>query len=262
MFMVIKNFFADVTFNFVKRITKNLNMKKLSFLITLLLSYSLLFAQTVVHDANAQVRNVSSFHQVEVSTGIHLYLKQGNTNAVAVSAPSEFINFVKTEVENGELHIYVENKGFKNWSNKNKNIKAYVTIQTIDGLEANSGALAETDGNINANNLKISLSSGAQLNGDFTASKMRIDQSSGSQSTIKGKVSDVDIKASSGAQLSGYELSSETCKADASSGSEVEVTVNKTLDASANSGGSIEYKGNASVTNLSNSSGGRVKKQS
>ncbi len=48
---------------------------------------------------NAQVRNVGSFHAVEVSNGIHLILKQGNTDAVAVSASSpDLISKIKTEV--------------------------------------------------------------------------------------------------------------------------------------------------------------------
>ncbi len=252
-----------VTFSFVNRTTKKYKMKKLLGLLILLSCASVPFAQnTTVHDDNAQVRNVGSFHAIEVSTGIHLYLKQGNTTAVAVSASSqEFVSRIKTEVENGELKIYFDNKGW-NGNNRNRELKAYVTCTNIDALEANSGADAETDGNINASDLKITLSSGANFDGQITALKLSINQSSGSQSNIKGKVSDVDIRTNSGSQLNGYNLISENCKADASSGSDIEITVNKTLDASANSGGGIDYKGSATITNVSNSSGGRIKKQS
>lgn len=237
-------------------------MKKLPVLLILLLFASVSFAQnTTIHDDNAQVRNVGSFHAIEVSSGIHLYLKQGSTNAVAVSASSQdLLSRIKTEVENGELKIYFDNKGWKN--NKNRQLKAYVTCTNIDALDANSGADAETDGNINATDLKVTISSGANFDGQLTASKLSINQSSGSQSHIKGKVDDVDIRTSSGSQMSGYDLVSETCKADASSGSGIEITVNKTLDASASSGGGIDYKGNASISSISNSSGGRIKKQS
>lgn len=239
-------------------------MKKVILILLLLVSSAVLFAQDkIVHDANAQVRNVASFHAVEVSSGIHLILKQGNTDAVAVSASSaEFISKMKTEVVNGKLKIYVDTDWLKNWNSKNKNLKAYVTIKSIDELEVNSGADAETDGNISASNLNISLSSGADFNGTITASKLWIDQSSGSDMTIKGKVQAVEIKTSSGADFNGYDLVSETCKAHASSGSDIEITVNKELEAEASSGGGINYKGNASITNIQNSSGGRIKKQS
>lgn len=239
-------------------------MKKIILFASILFSSACLFVQNATaQDNNAQTRNVSSFHQVEVSSGIHLYLKQGNAIAVSVSASSpEISSRIKTEVENGRLKIYIDRKGITNWDSKGKNLKAYVTIKDIDALEVNSGADAETDGNINSNELKISLSSGAGFSGAVTASKLWVDQSSGSDMLIKGKVGEASVKTSSGANFKGYDLESETCNADASSGSGIEITVNKELNAIASSGGGIDYKGNAAVKSISNSSGGRIKKQS
>ena len=237
-------------------------MKKLIVLLPALIFTGFVFAQnTVVHDANAEVRNVSSFHAIEVSNGINLILKQGNEEAVAVSAATpEIRSRIKTEVNNGKLKIYFDNRGWKDWNIK-KQLKAYVSIKNIDGLEANSGADVNTDGNISASNVNISLSSGADFDGMFTATSLNIDQSSGSDMTIKGKVADLKISTSSGSDFNGYDLISETCKADASSGSDIEITVNKELQAQASSGGDINYKGNGVITNISNSSGGKVKKQ-
>lgn len=238
-------------------------MKKAIIILSLLLCCSVLLAQNkIVYDANAQVRPISSFHAIEVSTGINLILKQGNSDAVAVSASSaEFISRIKTVVENGKLKIYFDNEGHKNWNSAKKNLKAYVTCKNIDALEANSGADATTDGNFKASDLKITLSSGADFDGELTASKLWINQSSGSDMEIKGKVDYIEIKTSSGSDFKGYDLISETCKADASSGSEIEITVNKELQAEASSGGDINYKGSATATSVSNSSGGRIKKQ-
>lgn len=237
-------------------------MKKLVVLLPFLFSVGFLFAQDkIVYDANAEVRQVSSFHAIEVSNGINLIIKQGSTEAVAVSASSSDIrDRIKTEVVNGKLKIYFDNHGWHDWSIK-KNLKAYVSFKNIDALEANSGADASTDGNINVTNLNIDLSSGADFDGTVTATSLDIDQSSGSDMHIQGKVSDLKITTSSGSDFNGYDLVSETCKADASSGSDIEITVNKELQAEASSGGDINYKGSAVITNVSNSSGGKIKKQ-
>ncbi|HEY2726660.1 MAG TPA: head GIN domain-containing protein [Parafilimonas sp.] len=238
-------------------------MKKIIVLLPFLFSVFLLTAQnTVVHDANAEVRKVSSFHAIQVSSGINLIITQSNEEAVAVSASSpEIRSRIKTEVENGKLKIYFDNRDEKNWNNK-KELKAYVSFKNLDGLEGNSGADISTDGNININSLDMTLSSGAGFNGMVTATHLDIDQSSGSDMHIKGKVSDLKITTSSGSDFNGYDLVSETCKADASSGSGIEITVNKELQAQASSGGDINYKGSGVITNISNSSGGKVKKQS
>ena len=238
-------------------------MKKLLVLLPFLFSVAFLTAQnTVVHDANAEVRKVSSFHAIVVSNGIDLVITQSTAEAVAVSASTpEIRSRIKTEVVNGELKIYFDNKGWKNWKN-NKELKAYVSFKNLDGLEANSGADVSTDGNINVNSMDMNLSSGAGFNGTVTASHLNIDQSSGSDMHIKGKVADLKITTSSGSDFNGYDLISENCKADASSGSGIEITVNKELQAEASSGGGINYKGNGTITSVSNSSGGKVKKQS
>ncbi|MFT4153637.1 head GIN domain-containing protein [Parafilimonas sp.] len=237
-------------------------MKKLFILFSFLSYAAILNAQsTVIRDANAEARKASGFHAIEVSTGIDLIITQGKEEAVAVSAASpEIRSHIITEVSNGKLKIYFDNKGMNGWHVK-KELKAYVSFTTLDALEANSGADVLTDGNINVNTLSIRLSSGADFKGDVTAAKLVVDQSSGSDMDIKGKVNDVSITTNGGSDFNGYDLVSETCKADASSGSDIEITVSKTLDASASSGGGIKYKGSASVTNISNSSGGKVKKQ-
>ncbi|MBS1744729.1 MAG: DUF2807 domain-containing protein [Bacteroidetes bacterium] len=237
-------------------------MKKLIALLPFILFLKHLEAQTtVVHDSHAEARTISSFHAIEVSNGIDLILKQGNDEAVAVSATTpEIRNRIKTEVVNGELKIYFDSKGLRSWKN-NGQLKAYVSFKNLDRLEANSGADVTTDGDINVQSLSIDLSSGADFNGSVIASQLDVKQSSGSDMTIKGRVADLKITTNSGSDFDGYDLESETCMADASSGSDIEITVNKNLKASASSGGDIKYKGNASLTSINNSSGGRIKKQ-
>lgn len=238
-------------------------MKKLILFLPVLLSVTFLFAQsTVVHDSHAEARTVTSFHAIEISSGINLTIKQGNDEAVAVSALTpEIRSRIKTKVENGTLKIYFDNDGLRGWKN-NRELKAYVSFKNIDGLEINSGSFTTIDGELNATNLNVNVSSGAGFEGIVKATKLDVDQSSGSRANLKGKVTDLKVSASSGAGFSGYELTSDNCKADASSGGNIEVNVTKELDAQASSGGGIDYKGSVSVTNISKSSGGRVAKHS
>ncbi|HEV3249578.1 MAG TPA: DUF2807 domain-containing protein, partial [Puia sp.] len=69
------------------------------------------------------------------------------------------------------------------------------------------------------------------------------------------------IQASSGSSMKGYELETDQCDANTSSGASVRVTVKKELNASASSGSEIYYKGAGVVRDLSTSSGGEVSKR-
>ena len=61
-------------------------MKKLAVAVMSLLIVVGSIAQKTYQDKNAVVRKVGNFHGIKVSHGIHLYLSQGNEEAVAVSA--------------------------------------------------------------------------------------------------------------------------------------------------------------------------------
>ena len=87
-------------------------MKKILLSLLLLVgTSSFLLAQKTINDANAEKRNVSGFHGIDVATGIHLILTEGNSEEVAVSAATvEFRNRIVTKVEGGILKIHYDSK--------------------------------------------------------------------------------------------------------------------------------------------------------
>jgi len=211
------------------------------------------------NDPNVEVRNVSGFTGVKVATGIELVLSQGNTEAVAVSAADvESRNMIVTEVKDGVLKIYFDNRQNVKWK-KARNLKAYVSAVTLKLLHASSGASVKIEGAVKANTLDVDLSSGAMLNGAFNASDIKLTQNSGSIANVNGTVQNLRIDVSSGAKFRGYDIAADKCDVDVSSGGAVEVTVNKTLEADASSGGSVRYKGACTITKAHTSSGGSVK---
>ena len=90
-------------------------MKKIIASLLLLTAAYCVQAQKTISDPNAEKRNVSGFHGVEVGSGIDLYLTQGATEAVAISASdAELRKRITTDVVNGILKIRFEyEKGWK-----------------------------------------------------------------------------------------------------------------------------------------------------
>ncbi|HUR11547.1 MAG TPA: head GIN domain-containing protein [Flavitalea sp.] len=239
-------------------------MKKILFFSFALLMTATLVAQKQVNDANAQVRSVKNFHAIKVSHGIQLFLSQGGNEAVAVSASeTEFRDKIITEVENGVLKIYYDYNFLKQLSDRRrKNLKAYVSFTRLDAIDGSSGARVEVDGTLKSDKLRIETSSGATFEGKVDANTLAVDQSSGSVMNINGSVNSLEVEGSSGSIFRGFELDVNECKAETSSGSGIQVTINKELSAEASSGGSISYKGAGVIRNIRTSSGGSVSRKS
>jgi hypothetical protein len=234
-------------------------MKKLLFIFAILSFNSFLHAQHIVNDPNAEKRNVSGFHGVEISGGIDLYLSQG-AEAVAVSASeSKFREKIKTEVKNGILKIWYESNSNVHIDWGNRKLKAYVSFKNLDMLEASGGSDVKVEGSISVSKLSLDVSGGSDFEGKVNLNDLKVDASGGSDVHISGTAKTITIDASGGSDFKGYELITDNCTVDASGGSDVYITVNKELNAESSGGSDIYYKGNGLIKNLKSSSS-KVKK--
>jgi hypothetical protein len=236
-------------------------MKKLLLIFAVLAISSFLHAQHIVNDANAEKRNVSGFHGVEVSGGIDLYLSQGE-EAVAVSASeTKFRDKIKTEVKNGVLKIWYESNSNLHIDWSNRKMKAYVSFKNLDILEASGGSDIKVEGTISVSTLSLDVSGGSDFEGKVNLNDMKVDASGGSDVHISGIAKNINVDASGGSDFKGYELITDNCTVDASGGSDVYITVNKELNAASSGGSDVYYKGNGLIKNLK-SNNSNIKKVS
>src|SRR5687767_975190 len=236
-------------------------MKKINCIIILAAISLSVCGQKTVNDANAEKRNVSGFHAIQVSGGIDLYLSQGN-EAVAVSASkTEYREKIMTKVENGILKIWFEWKNAVKMNWDNRKLRAYVSFRNLDRLEASGGSDIDVEGSINVPGLEMDMSGGSDFSGKVDIVELKIGASGGSDVSITGKSSRLTIDASGGSDFKGYGLSADVCTLDASGGSDVYITVNKELSANASGGSDVYYKGTGLVRDIK-SGGGSIKKVS
>lgn len=236
-------------------------MKKILSLLLLTGFITVAFAQKTIKDANAQKRNISGFHAIEIGGGIDLYLSQGD-EAVAVSASKdEYRDKIITEVVNGVLKIRYEWKSGLKFDWGNHKLKAYVSAKMLDDLRASGGSDVYVDGSFKATKLDMEISGGSDFHGKVESDELNVRSSGGSDVDISGKATRLTIEASGGSDFKGYDLSTDICNVEASGGSDVYITVNKELSASASGGSDVHYKGNGLIRDI-NTSGGSIKRVS
>ncbi|WP_293304224.1 head GIN domain-containing protein [Pedobacter sp. UBA5917] len=228
------------------------NLIKLSFFLFIVVTSYMSKAQET---KNYSVKN---FNSIGVSSGIDLYLTQGNSESVSIKSDAETLKDIVVE-QNGE-NINIKFKdGFK-WSGvfKNRVIKAYVNFKTLNTLAASGGSDVFTQNQIKTDKLAIRSSGGSDLKLTVICNDLSIQSSGGSDLDLKGKAENMTIQSSGGSDIDAYGLITEYAKVQASGGSDVSIYVNKGLEAAASGGGDVNYKGNASLKKTSNSKSGDV----
>jgi len=238
-------------------------MKKLLVLLFVVSGF-VSFAQkeSVVNDPNATERTLNeSFSSISVSDGITVYLSKSDEESIAVSASDpKYLERYKTEVDNGVLKIYYDNKGI-NWTGgERRKLKAYVSFKNLQKIHASAGSLVSMKTVLKENEMELIFTSGSNFKGEVDINELNATVNSGAEIEMTGKAEKATLEASSGAIIKGYELITDYCEAKASSGGGIRINVSKELSVKANSGGGIRYKGAGVIKDMNVSSGGVVKK--
>jgi len=228
------------------------------FLLILCTAFSIQsFAQTIINDKNAEVRNVNTFSAIKASGGIDIYLSQSDDYALAVSASDpKYRDAIKTEVKNGVLDISYNGGGLRFGSNPR--LRAYISFKTLESLDASGACDFIINGTFKGNSLRIKLSGASDVRGNINFENVDLNLSGASTVKVNGRVSNIKISANGASDVKNYDLVADNCVADISGASDIKITVNKSLSAKASGASSLYYKGNPEKKDVSSSGASSV----
>lgn len=201
-------------------------------------------------------RQVENFTGIKVSTGIDVYLKQGETEKVSVEADDNIQEYILTEVRGGVLNVYTE-ATIRSAERK----RVYVTVKEISSIRTSSAGDVFGESPIKSDRLELSASSAGSIKLDVSAKEIKADISSSGDITLTGITDLLEADLSSAGDLNAYELNTREADVSVSSAGDADVNVTEKLTARASSAGDINYHGNPKYIDVHSSSAGGVHKR-
>jgi hypothetical protein len=215
----------------------------------------------VVKDPNVELRSVSSFHAIHVSSAFEVILTQDDKEAVAVSAgEQEYVSHIQTKVENGVLRIWFDGKSkfFRN-----PKLKAYISAKNLEEIKASGASDIKIDGQFTFSDLRLELSGASDMNGTIAVKgAFKVDLSGASDLNISGSAEDINIDASGASDVKAFDFKVSTCKVDASGASDVHISVDKELSAKLSGASSLDYKGTPVIRDIITSGASNISHKS
>jgi len=192
-------------------------------------------------------KEVSAFDKVDVSGAIDVIVNIGNKSEVVIEADSAIMPYIVTEVKDRELRIYNKDIiGFYNF----KNNKILVTITTPSILELeSSGACDVTINDLKTDMFKVSLSGACDLIGSFECNVLDFESSGSSDSKLRGKVKNCNIELSGACDIKALDLEVDSLMIEGSGSSNVEITVQNSLEVELSRASELRYKGEPKYIN-------------
>lgn len=207
------------------------------------------------HNVVKKDRKVGSFTGIKVSSGIDVFLKQGNTESLSIEADENLHEYILTEVRDGVLHIYAKsNVNIRDAEMK----RAYVTMKDINSLSTSSAGDIIGENTIKAQKLRLSTSSAGDIKAEVEADELEIDISSAGDIKISGSADMLEADLSSAGNLDAYDLQVREADISVSSAGDADVNVSEKIRARASSAGNINFRGNPKYIDSHSSSAGGI----
>ena len=213
------------------------------------------FFRTVEGHGNVvtKERKTDDFTGIKVSSGIDVYLKQGNNESISVEADQNLHEYILTEVRGGVLNVYSEYN-----IRHAERMRVYVTMKEINSVKTTSAGDVIGETPINTDRLELSASSAGDIKLEVHAKKIDIDISSSGDISVTGETDVLRADLSSAGDLNAYDLRSREADVSVSSAGDADVYASERITARASSAGDINYKGDPKYIDAHSSSAGGI----
>lgn len=202
-------------------------------------------------------RDLQGFSGLNVSSGITLYVRQGDKFSVEVESNQSVIPYLETKVDRGVLYIRIKAHTVVK---KAKTLNAYVTLPRITELTASGNAQIELDNKIKGERIYGSITVNSLLRGHIDCDKLELRGTGSSLIEIEGSVSSLmKLRLSSGTEFDCYDLKVKDLNIEASSDCVARITVSGDMRVNVGSGAKFLYKGPGKIVQKKIAESGTVR---
>jgi hypothetical protein len=201
-------------------------------------------------------RKAEAFTGVKVSTGIDLFIKQGDNETISVEADENLQDYIVTEVRDGVLNVYTE-VNIRSAERK----RVYITVKELNSARTSSAGDIIGETPIKSDRLTLSASSAGNIKLEVNAKEIKTDISSSGDITLSGEADILDADLSSAGDLNAYDLKVREADISVSSAGDADINVSEKITARASSAGDINYKGDPKYVDAHTSSAGGIHKR-
>lgn len=192
-----------------------------------------------------ETRDVRDFNKVRLAGFGRLYIERGETESLRIEAEDNFLQYITTEVKDGELTIQWQKNIV---ATSLKPINFYLTVKTLDTITLDGAGDVEAP-NMRAETFTVNANGAGNFQlPDIDAGTLVVTISGAGNVTVTGEVTAQTVKINGLGNYQGRDLWSATAKVEINAAGSATVRVSDTLDATINGAGSINYYGNPTVS--------------
>ncbi|MCL2098686.1 MAG: DUF2807 domain-containing protein [Bacteroidales bacterium] len=167
-------------------------MKRKLFFVGLFLSLSaFLFAQ------KTETRNVSGFSAIDAGSVFNITVNKSATESLRIEADDDIMPYVRSEVKNGVLRLYVDKNNAKNI----KTLKATIGVKDLKKVKLSGASKLTSDDLFNTPEFDIKLSGACAVKLNIKCNELDVDASGASNLDLEAETQEAEFDLSGASTL-------------------------------------------------------------
>lgn len=218
------------------------------------LSLSLLFLVSIVSFAKAQSTitiELPYFHEIELDISANVTIKQGKTQKIEVSGPTELIDLLNKEVKGEKWEIKYTKRNVKN----KKSLEIMITVVHLDEIELNGSGDIIGATALHEDEIEISVNGSGSIEFEIYTEDLEISINGSGNVNLNGTAEKCEIDINGSGSINAEELTVENAEFSVNGSGDTRIHVTKKLSANLNGSGDIHYLGSPDIKLNKNGSG-------
>lgn len=205
----------------------------------------------------SQTRNTADYDAIKVSGSFDIDLVSGKEGNISIKGEENLLSFVKVEVEENTLKIYIE----KNTNIRSgKKIHLTVPFEKISELNLSGSGNIQTKNDIKNDKFSVKLSGSGIFNLGVNSNDLDLNVSGSGNVRLTGNTSNFSSKLSGSGDIDASDLKSKNVDVNVSGSGNSKVNCNENLTARVSGSGNIKYVGNPEKRDVKVSGSGNISK--
>lgn len=201
-----------------------------------------------------QTREISpDFKQLSTASMIDIVIiPEENDGTVKLKGESNILEYIKTEVKDGSLHI--EFKDNYNISSHGK-LEVSVKSNQIENILSSGSGDIKTDGTLKIPALTIKKTGSGDMDLALDVEKLKINTSGSGDFKLKGKAEDFEIDKTGSGDLYAFDFQVNNADINSTGSGDANLNISQKLKFKSTGSGDVKYKGDPTVDSQITGSG-------
>lgn len=205
-------------------------------------------------------RSVGDYDGVALAGWFDVDLVDGKEGELTLEGESNLLEYIITEVKDGQLNIKVEKGVNLKPSSWEDGIRITVPVESIEAVKLSGSGDIVGKTVLKARNFKTAMSGSGDITLAIECDALDTSMSGSGDINLSGSAKDFEVSISGSGDIKAYDLQADNVDATISGSADIKVTANKMLKARVSGSGDISYRGNPSKVDTKASGSGDITK--